>query len=128
MENIIVPYPPHMQSVLEGLGNSHNETKSEAHNNVFVALGLHENDPGYEHVTGSFKELGNCTMLHESLWLIHAQKDLRHVFKKINTSMLDRRIGSSSGFLVLNPHNGRTKWYFSRYISNRNRHKLEYAQ
>ena len=32
--------------------------------------------------------------------------------------MMDRRIGSNSGHLVLNPHNGCTKWYFSSYISS----------
>ena len=115
MENIIVPYPPHMLSALKG--SSQPEEKGiETRNNVFVALGLHENDPGYERVTSSFQALGTCTALHESLWLIRADKDLNHVFKKINKSMLDRRIGSSSGFLVLNPHDGRTKWYFSRHI------------
>lgn len=115
MENIIVPHPPHMLSVLKGSGHP-NEKDAETHNNVFVALGLHENDPGYELVTSSFQALGKCTALHESLWLIKAHQDLNHVFKKINKSMLDRRIGSSSGFLVLNPHDGRTKWYFSKYI------------
>ena len=116
MENIIIPYPPHMQSVLEGLDQSRVAHEAKEHNNVFVALGLHEHDPGYEHVIRSFQDLGTCTALHESLWLIHAKKDLTHVFKKINTSMLDRRIGSSSGFLVLNPHDGRIKWYFNRHI------------
>ena len=116
MENIIIPSPPRIQSILEGTAPS-TYAIEEKHQNVFVALGLHEHDPGYGLVTASFEELGNCTPLHESLWLIDAEKDLNQVFKKINKSMLDRRIGSNSGFLVLNPHDGRTKWYFSQFIS-----------
>jgi|GEM_PF-1837728 len=117
MENIVVPNPPHMQSVLEGRNWPEREEHVEVHQNVFVALGLHEQDPGYKLVIDSFDELGSCTALHESLWLVHAKENLNKVFKKINKSMLDRRIGSHSGFLVLNPHEGRTKWYFSQYIS-----------
>lgn len=118
MENIIVPTPPRMQSVLQGLSETRPQMHEKRHQNVYVALGMHENDPGYDQVTDSFQDLGMCTALHESLWLIHADTDLKQVFKKINKSMLDRRIGSHSGFLVLNPHDGRTRWYFSRYISS----------
>ena len=86
-------------------------------NTVYVALGLHAQDPGYELVADSLPELGLCTKLHESLWMIHAKQSLDQVFKQINTSMIDRRIGSSSGLLAMDPHSTRTKWYFSRYIS-----------
>ena len=123
MENMIIPSPQQMQNFTNepgqyALGQFNPRVREARHHNVFVALGLHEHDPGYEHVTQSFQELGTCTALHESLWLIHAKRDLNHVFKKINTSMMDRRIGSNSGHLVLNPHNGCTKWYFSSYISS----------
>ena len=92
-------------------------TSQSGLNTVFVALGLHGQDPGYELVTDSFHKLGTCTPLHESLWMIHAKESLDQVFKKINTSMIDRRIGSSSGLLAMDPHTTRTKWYFSKYIA-----------
>ena len=96
---------------------SESQPPHEERNTVYVALGLHAQDPGYELVTASFQDLGICTPLHESLWMIHSHDALDKLFKRINTSMIDRRIGSSSGLLVMDPHTTRIKWYFSRYIS-----------
>ena len=95
----------------------HNEIDTPVQTNLFVALGLDSQDPGYPIVTESMQRLGHCVSIHESLWLINAQHPMNRVFKQINTSMMDRRIGSASGVFVLNAQEGTTKWYFSPAIS-----------
>ena len=90
---------------------------SPVNNTVYVALGMHEQDPGYTLVANSLQDMGTCTRLHESLWMVHVEDALDSVFKKVNKSMMDRRIGSSTGLLAMDPHTTRTRWYFSRYIS-----------
>ncbi len=91
---------------------------STAASNLFIAIGLEEEDPGYGLVTGSFEALGSCTPLTDSLWHLSSEQSIGRIFKRINMSMMDTRIGSGSGLLVLDADQGRAKWFFSRPISD----------
>ena len=111
MDNVFLQLPE------ENALSNRNASAMHYHSNVFVALGLQEHDPGYSIVVDAMQQLGKCTCLHESLWLVQGSHSLPQLFKKINTSMMDRRIGSANGVFLLNANERMAKWYFSPLIS-----------
>lgn len=84
---------------------------------LYIALGLREQDPGYEDVTEAIASLGASTPLHEGLWHLQTNKSIKDIFRKVNTSMLDRRIDGDTGLLVLETGSATAQWYLRRPVS-----------
>ena len=85
---------------------------------LYVALGLQEKDPGYKTVRPVIESLGPVVPLGTALWHLRSKQDLKESFRLINTSMMDRRIDSSAGLLVLDPVNRFAKWHLKQPLSD----------
>ncbi len=86
--------------------------------NLYVAVGLEEPDPGFQSVARAVEALGVCTPIDPSLWHVQTKYMLEEVFRQLNTSMMDRRIDSDSGLLVLDPNTGQAKWHLKQPLSD----------
>ena len=76
---------------------------------LYVSLGLQEKDPGYLDVTPTIESLGQVTPLSSALWYLVSPHDIQEAFQTINTSMMNPRIDSSAGLLLLDPSTGYAK-------------------
>ncbi len=84
---------------------------------IFVAVGLEAGEPGHSRVAETVQSLGSWTPYHESLWRISSTHSLDKAFKQINSSMVDRRIGGTTGLLMLDTTHRHVKWHLRRPIS-----------
>lgn len=85
---------------------------------LYVALGLQEKDPGYKTVLPVIESLGPSVYLGTALWHLRSSQDLQESFRVINTSMMDRRIDSTAGLLVLDPVARYAKWHLRQPLSD----------
>lgn len=88
------------------------------HTALYVALGLQEKDPGYKAVLPVIESLGQSVYLGTALWYLHSSQSMQESFRRINTSMMDRRIDSSAGLLVLDPTSRFAKWHLRQPLSD----------
>ena len=88
------------------------------HTPLYVALGLQEKDPGYKKVRPVIESLGPTVHLGTALWHLQSTQNLHESFKRINTSMMDRRIDSTAGLLVLDPMARFAKWHLRQPLSD----------
>ena len=89
-----------------------------APNAFYVALGIEENEPGYNAGKTAVESLGTTQQLSRSLWHLGTRHSLIDAFYRINNSMLDRRIASHAGLLILNPVTHHAKWYLEPFVSH----------
>jgi len=85
---------------------------------LYVSLGLQEKDPGYLDVTPTIESLGQITPLSSALWYLVSPHDIQEAFQAINTSMMNPRIDSSAGLLLLDPATGYAKWHLRQPLSD----------
>lgn len=85
---------------------------------LYVALGLQEKDPGYKTVRPVIESLGPSVYLGTALWHLRSKQGLKGSFQLINQSMMDRRIDSRAGLLVLNPSTRFAKWHLRQPLSD----------
>jgi hypothetical protein len=85
---------------------------------LYIALGLHAQDPGYAGVTETIESLGQSVSLHEGLWQLNTSSSIQDIFRQLNKSMLDRRIDGATGLLVLETLTATARWYMRRPISD----------
>ena len=88
------------------------------HTALYVALGMQEMDPGYKAVLPVIESLGQPVSLGTALWYVRSTCDIKESFRRINTSMMDRRIDSGAGLLVLNPITRKAKWHLRQPLSD----------
>lgn len=85
---------------------------------LYVSLGLQEKDPGYLSVTPTIESLGHVTPLSQALWYLVTPHDIQEAFQKINNSMMNPRIDSSAGLLLLDPVSGYARWHLRQPLSD----------
>ena len=85
---------------------------------LYIALGLQEMDPGYPTVLPAIESLGTATLIGTGLWYLQSKHTMQEAFTKINTSMMDRRIDSYAGLLVLDPATRFAKWHLRQPLSD----------
>lgn len=88
------------------------------HTALYVALGMQEIDPGYKTVLPVIESLGQSIYLGTALWYLRSTHDIQESFRRINTSMMDRRIDSGAGLLVLDPVTRKAKWHLKQPLSD----------
>ena len=88
------------------------------HTPLYVALGLQEKDPGYKAVCPVIESLGPSVALGTALWHLRSKQDLQESFRRINLSMMDRRIDSTAGLLVVDPAARFAKWHLRQPLSD----------
>ena len=85
---------------------------------LYVALGLQEMDPGYPTVSPAIESLGETTRLNTDLWYVQTPHSLQEAFRQINTSMMNPRIDSNAGLLVLDPVSRYALWHLKQPLSD----------
>ena len=95
---------------------------------LYVALDLVESDAGYPIIRTVLENLGASIRITPTLWHVEGPYSLQHVFKTINTSMLDRRIDSDCSLLVLDPKLEQARWHLRQPLSDLMRAHWDYQQ
>lgn len=96
------------------------------HTSLYVAMELQEVDPGYRAVSPSIEALGQATPLGTALWQLSTALSLQEAFKRLNGSMMDRRIGAGAGLLVLDPLARHARWHLRQPLSDLIRAQWDY--
>ncbi len=86
-------------------------------NCFFVAFGMRAGDLGYRQVVREIASLGEIAHFNEGLVYLTSKLTIDQVFKKINKSIVDPRIPSDVGLLIVDYKNAHAKWYMSREVS-----------
>ena len=85
---------------------------------LYIALGLQPPDPGFGPVADLIHTLGDSTVLGQSLWHLVTECDADAVFKQLNTSMMDRRIDSTAGLIVVDPAGSNACWHLRQPLND----------
>ena len=91
---------------------------SDTRHNLYVVLGLLEEELGYSVVAQAIRSQGKRKVLTPSLWQLTTTHGLNHLFKALNASMLDRRVDSNGSLFVLDPRSGKAKWHLGQPLSD----------
>ena len=91
--------------------------KQTDHSKFIVALGMRAGDMGYRHVLHAISRLGKVAHFNEGLLFLETTLSIDQAFKRINQSIIDPRIPSDVGLLILDTRLTHAKWYLNREIS-----------
>jgi len=85
---------------------------------VGIALGLRVTEPGYSLLGEAIDALGPSRRMHEAFWMVQTGLAPRKVFEHLNTHLLDRRIASHAGILVLDADAGKARWHWDEPVTS----------
>ncbi|MFK7843661.1 MAG: hypothetical protein AB8G77_00065 [Rhodothermales bacterium] len=85
--------------------------------NYFIAVGMRAGDLGYRHVIHEISKLGEVAHFNEGLLYLTTTLSIDQAFKRINKSIIDPRIPSDVGLLIVDAANARAKWYLNCEVS-----------
>ena len=78
-----------------------------------IALGMGAEDPTYPALMETIETMGKAVVLGEGLFRLDTGHSIDNVFARINERLIDPRMDSGVGLVVIDPQGGRAKWYLS---------------
>ncbi len=85
---------------------------------LYAVLGIQEGDPGFTAVFHTLNQLGTASQIGAAFWQIETHLTFEEAFKRVNTSMLDRRIDSSASLLMLDTEGGQARWHLRQPLAD----------
>ncbi len=93
------------------------KTEQAKMTHFIVALGMRAGDLGYRHVLHAISKLGEVAHFNEGLLRLTTTLTIDQAFKRINKSIIDPRIPSDVGLMILDTQQSHAKWYLNREVS-----------